>query len=66
MFFKYLNSDGQPAVFMPICQVRTPHVPGLDSRNSRVISQAAPGDRVGDRNDQSKIRTGESGAVPPR
>jgi hypothetical protein len=65
MFFKYLNSDGQPVVFTPICQVRTPHVPGLDARNSRV-TQATLGDRVVDRTDQGKIQTAATAVVAGR
>lgn len=36
MFFKYLNTDCQPAVFGPIGKVRTPHLPGSDARSSRI------------------------------
>ena len=61
MFFKYVNSDCQPAVFGPICKVRTPHLPGSDAHSSRISFQDEQLARPRWRNDGDTIET-----LPPK
>lgn len=65
MFFKYLNLDRQPAVFTPISKVRTPHVPGLDARRSRITFHD---EHIAGTHSQTdrEIAGTEGGSVTPR